>query len=257
MRIHNPNSLMQIGSPTTDKALELASEVPRGFGLWLWKPAIILEELMKLPESNPGLAYLDCGSTLNLSNPIAVQKWLDYENLALRDGIMVFRLNGDNPHRNWTKAECLTHFGVSELADENLFSASVIFVSNTAKGREMVSQWLDACLLNDSALLRDVSDHERENERFREHRHDQSVLSCLLDSVGYRGPLDETYFYPNWRAEGDNFPIWVTRRRTSFTWSSETYLLHGINKVERELVNRFGSFRQRDWNFGSNHRSEI
>jgi hypothetical protein len=42
-------------------------ENPRGFGLWIWKPRIILEAMERFPNSKI-ILYLDAGCELTLTN---------------------------------------------------------------------------------------------------------------------------------------------------------------------------------------------
>jgi hypothetical protein len=47
----------------------------------------------------------------------------------------------------------------------------------------------------------------------KEHRHDQSILSCLCKIYNSEKLSDETYFEPYWEVDGVKYLIWAKRNR--------------------------------------------
>ena len=50
-----------------------------------------------------------------------------------------------------------------------------------------------------------------ENPNFIENRHDQSVLSIIVNKYGSIKIVDETYFHPTWDITGKEYPFWAKR----------------------------------------------
>ena len=164
-----------------ENAETLAS--PRGGGYWLWKPQIILQELAKL---SPGdlLVYSDAGRTSyyrmrRFPERLAAR--------ARREGFLVGPLipqHGDLG--TWTKRDTflLTDTDSPGYHDRAPIQATWSFWTPCDAANRFLEQWRDMCC--DPRALTD-----RPNEmglpnlpRFRDHRHDQSVVSLLAYREG-------------------------------------------------------------------------
>ncbi len=157
----------------------------RGYGFWLWKPFIILDGLRKI-DSGDYLIYHDVGRPkrgdptrgYTLDRDIRpLVDWAD-ANSGIYPGVYM-------PHhgkqKHWTKRDCFILMGCDE---EKYWEATQIQATynvwkNTPEVRAFVKEWLNYCL--NPAILTD-----QENTRglenfpgFKEHRHDQSVLTNL------------------------------------------------------------------------------
>ena len=51
----------------------------------------------------------------------------------------------------------------------------------------------------------------RSTDTFKEHRHDQAILSCLCKVADIVPIADETFFAPDWSIGGADLPIWAAR----------------------------------------------
>lgn len=232
--------------------LQLTRKFSRGFGYWAWKPALMLAALEHLPPHFDGVAWLDVGNSLNFGNSAAKSRWLSYEDEARKDGYKFFRLGGNNSHRLWTKREALACFPATNL-DINLFTASAFFVSRNQAGHELLARWCQLALFEDGSLLNDSMDPAIQDPSFIDHRHDQSLLSLVLESIGYPGVLDETYFAPGWKAKGLDYPIWTSRLRSGFSQPSEAFVPKVLRRLEREYVNRFREFDSKSRGFDTHN----
>lgn len=191
--------------------LEFAASNPRGFGLWVWKPWVILE-VMKNAQEGDIVLYLDAGCTVHTSKKsrLRYESYLDH---IRKYGSLHFNL--DNAEFYWTKREVVEHFQLSEMElNSGQVMASVQGHLVNLEQQQFVERWLEACTLDSGRLIRDVVSRVYEDQRFIEHRHDQSVFSCLVKRNGSRGFPDETYFYPKWNRNGKSFPFWTTRKIT-------------------------------------------
>jgi len=189
---------------------EFARLHPRGFGYWVWKPWVILR-VMKQAKPGDIVFFLDAGCTVHTS-PTSRQRYDWYLERIRTQGSLFFY---DTPELHWTKREVMEYF---KLDSGDIRSGQIVgglqghLVSPSSI--EFIQAWLNACTVDSGRLLVDVTDASKEDERFIEHRHDQSVLSCLAKTRKIEAIPNETYFYPRWNRDGDGYPFWATRKRS-------------------------------------------
>lgn len=164
----------------TDLTMELKKtgllQYKRGYGLWSWKPEIILNE-MTLIEENDYIIYLDAGCF--------VYKHKEWDLLfsLLRHNDMVC-FNIDNKIKNWVKKDVLYYFNVCgkrDILNSYLVAGGVLFFKKNKRTLAFLKEWRKI-MYDNSNLLLDVPTKEisKENIEFIEHRHDQSILTLLL-----------------------------------------------------------------------------
>lgn len=177
---------------------------PKGFGLWLWKPFLILHALQRLND-NDILLYVDSGCEMNKYGSTRFSQYLSD---ASRHDALLFELG--HKHWRWTKSHpSLT--GNTAHRSRNQLVATGIFLKKTPENIAFVQAWLDLCCADDFAALQDPLPHEPQVEGFIAHRHDQSCLSATAFEFGLPVRPDETWFH-NWRDAAD-YPILALRNR--------------------------------------------
>lgn len=185
----------------------------RGFGYWIWKPFVISQAL-EIGRSD-FLLYTDAGCTLNLDNSTAVSRLTAYLDFAAEHSVCSFVMD-HQPESKWTKRDLLTLCGISSSDRESgQRVAGAILLRRCDMTRDLVGTWSRIAEMEGYRFLDDSPSHEPENEGFIEHRHDQSILSCILKSAGLPAIADETYFGKDWNDAGRDFPLWVTRNVAS------------------------------------------
>jgi hypothetical protein len=188
---------------------DFATTHPRGYGLWVWKPWLILEVMKKARDSDV-VFYLDAGCTVH-SSSLSRDQFEKYLFHLRNQGFLFFQL--DLPEYEWTKRDVFKHF---DMDDPDVSSGQVLagiqgYLVNS-ESRRFVREWLYACTLDSGRLLWDENLDHNEDHRFIEHRHDQSVLSCLVKRKAILTIPDETFHFPKWNKDGDKFPFWATRK---------------------------------------------
>jgi hypothetical protein len=140
---------------------------PRGAGYWLWKPYFILKELEKANEGDY-IIYTDAG--VNFVN--------DVEHLIddMDSDIMVFA-NGWR-HGDWCKGDVLKGMNCEEFADEQQCQATCIILYKSTESIKFVEDWLECCLK--PGWIDDSPSKEPNQPTFKEHRHDQAILTNLV-----------------------------------------------------------------------------
>jgi len=185
---------------------------PKGFGFWIWKPAI-LSYMIEHLESDELVLLLDAGCQLN-PNEYSKLRFQRYIEMAKTRGLLVMKLPNDLIDAEWTKLATLEVLDPLEVfRKSNQIHATVMFANKSEKSKQVAEKWLDYCNYSNYSLLVDPSEGDLQTSDFKDHRHDQSIFSLVVKSEGVVPIEDETWFHPNW-AEGLHFPIWAVRNRT-------------------------------------------
>lgn len=150
----------------------------RGYGYWCWKSYLILRELESMQEGDQ-LYYCDAGCHLN---PGGRERLADYSEMlaACPLGILAFEL--EELEYKWTKADVLAYFGLDEKP-EALNSPQVcathVLVRKCESSVRFMQEWIQAWE-TDFSRIDDTPSRIPNHPEFRDHRHDQSLFSCLL-----------------------------------------------------------------------------
>ena len=176
----------------------------RGYGYWIWKSYLIQKELTKINE-NDILIYCDAGCKINTMGKCRLLEYIDMLNNNKENfGILSFQL--EFKEIMYTKNKIFEYLNICE---KNLLQclATVILIKKNNHSVNIINEWYNTCcnyhLINDNI--------NNEHSLFIENRHDQSLLSVLVNKYGSIKLLDETYFYPNWNTKGIEYPFWATR----------------------------------------------
>lgn len=174
----------------------------RGGGYWLWKPYILLKTLEKIKE---GDFIIYCDSDAVLINSLDILFRLCENN----KGIMIFD-NSIHTNKTWTKRDCFILMDADTAEYHNAGQAMggfLVFQKNDLS-KSFIQDWL-----NYSCDYRILTDAENEMGKpnlpeFKEHRHDQSILSILSVKYGltlFRDPsqFGNPYKIKEFRHPGD------------------------------------------------------
>lgn len=177
----------------------------RGGGYWLWKPYLIAKTLKTMPE-NDVLVYADSSGVFRdgIYNLIDIIK---------DNNIIVFPNFHSN--RSMVKREVVKIIANddSSLLDKVQLDASLILIKNNTKTRAIIDEWLHYC--ENSTLLTDAPS-EDEYKDFKDHRHDQAILSVM-----YHKNPQEFYLYDAYPARLEAFI--ATRRRNECSMIPVTF----------------------------------
>lgn len=152
-------------------------EQPRGAGYWLWKPYFIDLLLREHLQDGDMLFYSDSGAHFVHSADPVIELCRQRRDLP----VLLFTL--EDHHRNsvWTKRDCFHFMGLDQpaYAEAPQILASFVVCERGPESRDFVSRWLryaqDARLITDAPNECGLPNYPD----FRDHRHDQSILSLL------------------------------------------------------------------------------
>lgn len=150
---------------------------PRGAGYWLWKPFFIYKTL-KLLNDGDVLIYSDSGAIF-VNSPLPLLKMLRKNN------ILLFTNNETNI--KWNKNICLIKMccDSEKYYNAKQVAAGFQIYVNNERTRNFVKEWLYYCCM--PGLIDDTISEPGECMEFREHRHDQSIITNL--ATRYNIPL--------------------------------------------------------------------
>jgi hypothetical protein len=184
----------------------------RGYGYWVWKPHIILEQLKKISDGDV-LLYADAGCHINYRGK---RRFIEYWKTVKTNGsgFLISELEEDKKEGIWTKGDVLDCFKVRnnrEITDTPQYQASVIFIRKNKNTVNIVRQWLSA-YYSDFRLVDDSPSISCNMKDFAGHRHDQSILSILLKINGTSlFSSNETYTADRWEFLEKESPILIKR----------------------------------------------
>ncbi len=177
-------------------------EQPRGAGYWLWKPYVILKTLEQAKQGDT-ILYLDSDFTVTSSlTPLF--------DLASDEQPIVITGNHGNLNRSWTKRDCFVLMGCdsSKYYEAEQVNGSPVLLRNCETSRAFVAEWLSWC--EDERILTDIPNTcgMPDIDGFKDHRHDQSVLSLLAVKHGlpiFRNPSPHgnRFKLPEFRTPGE------------------------------------------------------
>jgi hypothetical protein len=152
----------------------------RGYGYWLWKPYIIRETLKQLNFGDI-VFYVDCGNLIINDPNILIEKAKKN-----KTGILLFKNRDGAPHGaiwknyQWIKYDCFKKMNCLEerCIQGDQVDGSYIVAVKSPYTLSFFNEYLTYC--EDEDILTDIPNKLGNNyEGFKDHRHDQSVLSLM------------------------------------------------------------------------------
>ena len=130
-----------------DKILKL----PRGGGYWIWKTAIIKENMLKMKEGD-FLLYMDAGCTLNPGGKKRFHEYIDILDKS-EYGVLSFQMSGNQPvsdvlqqEKMWTTTQTFDYFDVSlnsDIAKSGQYMATIIIIQKCAHSDLIMKKYND------------------------------------------------------------------------------------------------------------------
>jgi len=156
--------------------IKFISKNKKGLGFWIWKP-ILIQHVLKTSPENSIIFYADCGCEFSSSGHSSLEY---YFKEASKKNSIFFKL----PYHEaeWTKADLLSHKRVNlRNADNfNQIQSTFFFLKNIKKNRDLVKEWYEISCESNYHYLDDTPSIINNHSDFKAHRHDQSILSCLV-----------------------------------------------------------------------------
>lgn len=177
----------------------------RGYGYWMWKSFLVKNTLDHMKD-NDILIYCDAGCQINSNGKHRLSEYIDMLNSNKDNyGLISFQL--EFKEIQYTKRAIFEHFQVNDKNDLQCL-ATILIIKKNSHSVSIINEWHKNCTYYN--LINDYTEG-KEDPQFVDNRHDQSILSVLVNKYGSIKLLDETYFHPNWSIEGEVYPFWARR----------------------------------------------
>ena len=158
-----PSTYLDLAHPTILES--------RGAGYWVWKPIVIYNVLKDIPDGSR-LIYTDSG--LEIVG--------DLRTIGEREEDIFLFSNGFI-HQHWCKGDVLDIFDQRNGTDYQC-QASAIFLRKTPRAIQFIKEWMMWSLI--PHLINDAPSIRPNHQEYREHRHDQALLTSLAIRDGIR-----------------------------------------------------------------------
>lgn len=190
--------------PANDQELRFMHANPRGYGYWIWK-GILLEDMMqKIPEGDIVL-YADAGCGIS-TTPAARATMAAWVSDCLTHP--THRLSFQMPHvaEAWTKADVFAALGATgaEYTKTGQHMATIQMYRNTPENRRFIQLYRSAMAADTYHYVSDEPSRVPNPTCFKDHRHDQAILSILFKLHGTANRAD------HW--QNPDFPVMALRR---------------------------------------------
>ena len=149
----------------------------RGYGYWIWKPYIIMEQLKCMSEGDI-LFYADAGCEVDFSKK---DKFIQLKNYLMKEDCIPILADKQPGYKEEFYCKMDTFIGMDccdlDIMKTPQYRGGVLGIKNCKEAREFINQWYYYCM--HYHLLDDTPSELDNAKKFKEHRHDQSIFSVL------------------------------------------------------------------------------
>jgi len=145
----------------------------RGSGYWIWKPYIILNTFKQIDDGDI-VMYTDAGMEV-------IEDLSPLYNIAKNEGYLIFRIAGHHLNKTWTKRDTFVLMNLDKEYYWNAIQTTASY-SLWVKNKENINFLKEyQRFLRDPRIVTDLPNVSGQPNflEFRDHRHDQSVLSLM------------------------------------------------------------------------------
>ena len=240
VEIYTEKKLHEIISPEIAKFI---SDNHFGYGLWIWKPIVVLDFLKRNPLCD-SILYLDAGCDFNYSK-LSRKRWHKYLGYLRHFDALIFQ----TPHveESYSSVELVTRLRskLSHMQSGQIHAGAFLMTRSFAE--DFCNEWLDVMSEDRFKLLKNEIIGESVNlfDTHIDYRYDQSIFSLLVKQKLRVKILqdEETDFAPTWKA-GLYFPILTSRNRSIIPILKEGLIHRALRRIERRVIRTYNSFNE-------------
>ena len=199
----------------------------RGAGYWIWKIDIIQQKLHEITDGE-FIVYLDCGCTIN---PLGKKRFFEYLELLNNSdyGVIDFEMQEDfNQVKKQCTKQVFDYFNIdtnSEIVNRGGCVPGVLIIKKNKHIQLILDEFIKV-LDFDNNLVTDNYNSMPQHTSYWEHRHDQSIFTCLFIKHGAINiKRNESYTFGDIQSDHSadqgtfgsvnslKYPFWATRYR--------------------------------------------
>jgi len=174
----------ETNTPGIEIHVDFIKKNKRGYGYWFWKPLVILDMMNKY-EKDSIIIYADAGCEIikNEKTTVLFNKYIsDVKNHSSH------RLGFVNNHNEymWTKQDLFDYIkSDNEHKKSKQLCGGIQILLNTESNKKLMQEWLEIMTIDNYHYVNDNPSILKNHPNFKEHRHDQSVISLLKKKYGF------------------------------------------------------------------------
>jgi len=193
-----------------------------GAGFYSWKPVIVHDAFKRISIGNY-LLYVDIGCDLNLGENLdLVLQHFEKGNYHVLISTVESKSGLVNKigaaEKFWTFEPLIRRYGLSDFEmNSPQFAATWFLIRKTILTQELIHEWVDRSFEENSYFLKG-EDKKGESSHFA-HRHDQSILSCILKFYMRDKGLKilRSSEMKNFDLVTPSRNLWITKKRSIYT----------------------------------------
>jgi hypothetical protein len=208
--IHSPDTITQSFKENYKDILKM----PRGGGYWLWKLDILTQKFNSISTGDI-VFYLDVGCTIN-NTPKSMRRFWEYIDIINDNSFLRFQLT--HPEICYTNSTALQFFAkkykinLDDISNTNQFSATIFGMKKDNTSLNFLNE-LTNIIKENPHLITDEYNLICKNDKFIDHRHDQSLLSLLHKCLNLKYSMQDETYSLDW-SELSHVPFLATRKRS-------------------------------------------
>lgn len=196
----------------------------RGFGYWMWKPALLNWADKKWPDKQ--ILYVDSGFHIDEKENL-IYNFRDFLRTAFEKGGVAFEQIGLK-EECWTKREIFDYFkcNYSDKQKDQLYAGFILMAPGKTRS-QFTQEFYGVTKFREGFLFNDERNQEQ-SMKFIDTRHDQSIFSILWRKYGLSTTPDLTT-----SSNIGNFLFIAARNRTGISATKPEFLLRLVRLKNR------------------------
>jgi hypothetical protein len=172
-------------TPGLDKHSKFIETHKRGYGYWIWKPMVILD-MMSRYEKDSIIIFADAGCEI-IKNEVTTEIFNKYIKDVKSHPSHILGFVNSYIENHYTKQDLFNYMNANEsnYTETNQLCAGIQIVVNTEQTKKLMQEWLDILVTDNYHFVDDSPSIAKNSLNFKEHRHDQSVMSLLKKKYGF------------------------------------------------------------------------
>jgi len=211
---------------------------PRGYGYWLWKSYLIKKTLENISYGD-FLLYCDSGCEMNFYGKNHIKELIKKTKQKL-----IIGTRGSSNDITFTKQDTIEYFNMRDnpKLSEDHMQCTALMMIKCDKIVSLINEWYETGSSNYNLI--DDTYSIKNDLRFLDHRHDQSIFNMIVkrdNLINYDlEPTDwgcEYAAHENYLKNGINYPIWTCRNRYGKSMLGDLHL----NNILSELAKKYNT----------------
>lgn len=233
----------KLDSIITPEIAQFIAANRKGYGLWIWKPIIVLDFLKKNPHCE-SILYLDAGCDFNYSRASRM-RWEEYLYYLENFKAIIFQ----TPHleKSYTTKRLVNRLrSDSTHLETGQIQAGTFFMTRDF-ALKFCEEWLAIMSEENFKWLKNLAEDRATCyfDNFIDYRYDQSIFSLLMkqQQVKTLQADQETDFSSSWKT-GLRFPILTSRNRSIVPILKAGLVHRGLRRVERRVIRTYNTYNE-------------